>query len=108
MAIPIHAKEERRAWKRYIVLLKGKYLLDNFRHYKECIVIDISRQGACIKTPIEDNVSRGDAICLKLVNDKESCLKINAEVQWTKTIEHGSLIGIKFESPFDIQATKIL
>lgn len=108
MAIPIHAKEDRRTCKRYIVLLKGRYLLDSSTHYKECIVIDISRQGACIKTPIENNVSRGDAISLQLVSDRETCLKINAEVQWTKTIEHGSLIGIKFESPFDIQATKIL
>jgi len=53
MAIPINAKEDRRSWKRYIVLLKGKYLLDKDKRHKECIVIDISRQGACIKIPLE-------------------------------------------------------
>ncbi len=108
MTIPINAKEDRRAWRRYIVLLKGKYFLDNFKHYKECIIVDISRQGACIKTPLETNVSRGDAICLQLLTDKETNLNINAEVQWTKAIDHGSLMGIKFETLLDIHATNIV
>jgi hypothetical protein len=108
MAIPINAKEDRRAWKRYIVLLKGKYLLDNVKRYKECIVIDLSRQGACIKTPIENNVSRGDSICLEISTNEVPSVAINAQVQWTKTVEHGLLIGIKFETLLDAQAYNIL
>jgi uncharacterized protein YuzE len=104
MAIPINAKEDRRSWKRYIVLLKGKYLLDKDKRHKECIVIDISRQGACIKTPIENKVSRGDEICLEIFTKEAASIVINAAVQWTKKIEHGLLIGIKFEALLDAQA----
>jgi hypothetical protein len=104
MAIPINAKEDRRSWKRYIVLLKGKYLLDKDKRHKECIVIDISRQGACIKTPIENRVSRGDAIYLEIFTKEAASIVINAAVQWTKKIEHGLLIGIKFEALLDAQA----
>jgi hypothetical protein len=107
MAIPINAKEDRRAWKRYIVLLKGKYLIDKVKRYKECIVIDISRQGACIKTPIENNVARGDSICLEISPKEASSAALNATVQWTKKIEHGLLIGIKFEALIDAKAYDI-
>jgi hypothetical protein len=108
MAIPINAKEDRRSWKRYIVLLKGKYLLDKVKRHKECIIIDISREGACIKIPLEKNISRGDAICLEIFTKEATSIVINAAVQWTKKIEHGLLIGIRFETLIDAQAYDIL
>ncbi len=108
MAIPINAKEDRRLWKRYIILLTGKYLLDKDKRHKECIVIDISRQGACIKTPLENNVLRGDSICLEIFTKEKTSIVINSAIQWTKKIEHGLLIGIKFETLLDNQACDIL
>jgi len=104
MAIPINAKEDRRSWKRYIVLLKGKYLLDKDKRHKECIVIDISRQGACIKTPIENKVSRGDAICLEIFTTEAASIVINAAVQWTKKNRTRAAHRIKFEALIDAQA----
>jgi uncharacterized protein YuzE len=108
MVIPINAKEDRRSWKRYIVLLKGKYLLDTVKRHKECIIIDISREGACIKTPLEKKISRGDSICLEIFTKEATSIVINAAVQWTKKIEHGLLIGIRFETLIDAQAYDIL
>jgi hypothetical protein len=108
MAIPINAKEDRRTWKRYIVLLKAKYLLNNVKRYKECIVIDLSRQGACIKTPVENKVSRGDSICLEVFTKGATSIVIDATVQWTKQVEHGLLIGIKFETVLDSKTSDLL
>ena len=108
MAIPINIKEDRRAWKRSIVLLKAKYMLNNVRRYKECIVIDISRQGACIKTPIENKISRGDSISLEISGNDTTNVAITAEIKWTKKIENGLLIGIQFETLLDTQANHIL
>jgi hypothetical protein len=108
MAISIDAHEDRRSWKRYIVLLTGRYLLNNDKRHKECMVIDISRQGACIKTPNENKISRGDSICLEMFTKGTTSIVIDATVQWTKQIEHGLLMGIKFAALLDAQAYDIL
>jgi hypothetical protein len=108
MAISIDAHEDRRSWKRYIVLLTGRYLLNNDKRHKECMVIDISRQGACIKTPNENKISRGDSICLEMFTKGTTSIVIDATVQWTKQIEHGLLMGIKFATLLDAQAYDIL
>ena len=39
----------------------------------------------------------------KYLPKEAASIVINAAVQWTKKIEHGLLIGIKFESLLDAQ-----
>ena len=55
-------KENNRSWQRFNILLKTRYLLDDFSWYRECVIIDISRQGASINLPIDENVALGNSM----------------------------------------------
>ena len=36
--------ENSRSWQRFNILLKAKYILEAISWYRECVIIDVSRQ----------------------------------------------------------------
>ncbi len=62
----VELKKNRRAGKRFTMLFQTRFLVANSSNYKDCIIIDISRTGACAKLPAGEKVMIGDEICFEL------------------------------------------
>jgi len=62
----VDLKENRRAEKRFLVFIQARFLVAHSQRYKECIIIDISRTGACAKLPRGEIVTIGGEIFLNL------------------------------------------
>jgi hypothetical protein len=108
MEIPANIKEDRRSWKRFDLLMKANYFLPKNTWYKECAIIDISRQGACIKTPAETDIRAGSSISLELFTKEIQSVNIKGIIKWIKESENGLIIGIKFNSALDNKIYKNL
>ena len=73
------AVKNRRAWQRYGVFLKARYVTKSSCKIKACIVLNIGRGGACLMLPQENEIiSKGIKIFLQLQlwNWRESALRV--------------------------------
>ena len=95
------ATEDRRAFKRFGVLLKISYFLYNAPYPKEGLLVDVSRRGACIKIQKESNLSAGGTILLEILAKDLNNINIKGEIAWFKQTEDGLVIGVKFNKPLD-------
>jgi len=99
----IALKENVRSWQRFNVLLNAKYFLEDFSWYRECVIIDISRQGASINLPIDEKVALGTSIILEIVTNQLDNVTFKGEIVWIKQSENAFLIGIRFKKLLDFQ-----
>lgn len=95
------ATEDRRAFKRFEVLLKVTYYLYNAPYPKEGLLVDVSKRGACIKIQKEINLSAGGTILLEILTTDLKTLNIKGEIVWFKQSEDGYIVGIKFNKLLD-------
>ena len=93
--------ENRRAFKRFGVLLKTSYFLHNAPYPKEGLMIDVSRTGACLKIQKETNLSVGGTILLEILSRDLNNINIKGEISWVKQTEEGFVIGVKFTKALD-------
>jgi hypothetical protein len=103
----IDLKENRRIGKRFMVLFQARFLVVHSQSYKECIIIDISRKGACAKLPPGENVMIGGEIFFELPTKGLDNVMVKGEVVWSKQIENGFIIGVKFKKLLDSEILKI-
>ncbi len=95
------ATEDRRAFKRFEVLLKITYYLYNAPYPKEGLLVDVSRRGACIKLQKEPNLSVGATILLEILTKDLKTLNMKGEIIWFKQLEDGFIAGLKFHKLLD-------
>lgn len=97
MQNPVPLKENSRACQRFNILLKGKYLLEGVSWYRECVIIDISREGASVNMPIEEKISLGTFVILEIVNKQLDNIILKGAVKWIKQSENALLVGVRFK-----------
>jgi hypothetical protein len=103
MRNPVDLKQNIRSWQRFNVLLKAKYLLEDLSWYRECVIIDISREGASINLPIDEKISLGTFVILVIVTKQLENIILQGKIKWIKQAEHTVLVGIKFKKLLDFQ-----
>jgi len=103
MQNPVDLKENIRSWQRFNILLKANYLLEDFSWYRECVIIDISREGASINLPIEEKISLGTFVILVIVTKQLENITLQGKIKWIKQSENAVLVGVKFKKILDCQ-----
>lgn len=103
MQNPVALKENSRSCQRFNVLLNAKYFLEDFNWYRECVIIDISRQGASINLPIDEKIALGISIILELITKQLESITIKGEITWIKQFENAFLIGVQFKKLLDFR-----
>ena len=93
----VELKENGRAGKRFTLLFQTRFLVAHSQGYKECIIIDISRKGACAKLPAGENVMIGGEIFFEIPANGLENVTAKGEVVWSQQIENGFIIGVKFK-----------
>jgi hypothetical protein len=93
----VELKENRKTGKRFTLLFQTRFLAANSQQYKECIIIDISRTGACAKLPAGENVMIGGEIFFELPANGLENVTVKGKVVWSQQIENGFIIGVKFK-----------
>jgi len=97
MQNPVPLKENSRAWQRFNILLKAKYFLEDVSWYRECVIIDISRDGASVNLPIEEKISLGTPVILEIINKELDNITLKGSVKWIKHSENALLVGVRFK-----------
>ena len=100
-------KENRRDEKRFLVFIQARFLMAHSQRYKECVIIDISRTGACAKLPRGEIVTIGGEIFFELPTKELENGTVKGEIVWSKQIENGFIIGVKFKNLLDKKILKI-
>jgi len=96
-------KENSRSWRRFNVLLNAKYFLEGVNWYRECVIIDISKQGASVNLPIDEKVVLGTNVILEVITKQLENVIFKGKIVWIKQSESTFLIGIKFKKLLDFQ-----
>ena len=60
--------EDKRSWYRFKFVLKGKYSHEQHSRQRECTVLDISVNGACLKLPRDEDFAAGAPIFIEVLN----------------------------------------
>jgi hypothetical protein len=97
MQNPIPLKENSRTWQRFNILLRAKYFLEDVSWYRECVIIDISREGASVNLPIEEKISLGTSVILEIMNKELENITLKGVVKWIKHSERALLVGVRFK-----------
>jgi hypothetical protein len=84
-----------------MVILKAHYFFEHCNWYRECLIIDISRKGACTKLPIDEKIIRGAVIFLEIFNKQFQSTTVRGTIIWIKQTENAFIIGIKFKKVLD-------
>jgi hypothetical protein len=107
MQNPINVKDNRRVSQRFTILLKAQYFFENNHSYQDCTIIDISRSGAAIMIPRDDNAAKGKIIFLEILKGLES-ISLRGALVWVSMVENGYLAGVKFTKLIDANTFKHL
>ena len=85
--------EDERSWDRYKLFLKAQYSFDQSSRKRECTVLDISLNGACLKLPKNEDVAAGDPIFFEVLNREMNKVNIEAVVVWSQPTDRSVLVG---------------
>jgi hypothetical protein len=107
MQNPIEKKDNRRSCQRFTILLKAQYYFENNHSYRDCTIIDVSRSGAAIMLPKDENAAKGNTIFLEIVKGLES-ISLRGSLVWVSLIENGYLAGIRFNKLLDMNTLQLL
>ena len=104
---PIEINEERRSCRRFAVLLKAQYFTEKQHAYRDCTIINISRSGAAIMLPKEENAVKGNTIFLEVLKGLES-IRLKGSIVRLSLIENGFLAGVRFTKLIDMNTLQLL
>ena len=91
--------EERRKSARVPIKLRGLYHLQGEESWKECSVVDLSRNGMGIAFLTQEEIDVGSTIRLKVFHLKEpNTANIKGILKWIKPMENGFIGGIEITS----------
>jgi len=91
--------EERRKSARVPIKLRGLYHLQGEESWKECSVVDLSRNGMGIAFLTQEEIDVGSTIHLKVFYLKEpNTANIKGILKWIKPMENGFIGGIEITS----------
>ena len=102
------AVKTRRAWQRYGVFLKARYVTKSSCKIKACIVINLGRGGACLLLPQNEIISKGIKIFLQVLTMESERISIKGEIVWFKKIENVFIAGVKFIQVLNMNTLKKL
>ena len=94
--------EEHQNRKRYVVFLHAKYLLKPREETGECVVVNITSNGACIMFPHEAVFAKGDALSLKIKTKGSEIVTATGNFVWCKKMETAWVTGVEFSKPLNI------
>ncbi len=101
MDIQTAVTKVKRVYQHFAVFLRMHYALGNSNDLQEGAIIDISRDGACIKIQNERNISKGDTISLEIQTKDFNNITINGEIIRFKHTKDGYVVDIKFNKLYD-------
>ena len=91
--------KERRKSARVPIKLRGLYHLQGEESWKECSVVDLSRNGMGIAFLTQEEIDVGSTIHLKVFYLKEpNTANIKGILKWIKPMENGFIGGIEITS----------
>ena len=90
------ACKDLRAWQRYGVFLKARYVTKSSCKIKACIVLNIGRGGACLLLTQNEIISKGLKIYLQVLTMELEKISIKGEIIWFKKFENVFFAGVKF------------
>jgi hypothetical protein len=93
--------EDKRSWGRFKFVLKGKYSHEQRSSQRECTVLDMSVNGACLKLPRDDDFAAGAPIFIEVLNREMNKMNIEARVVWSQHTEENVLVGSRFTETLD-------
>ena len=80
--------EDRRKFKRFPVLLNAQYLEDNKEEWKECSIIDVSREGAGMNVYTKERIYIDTMLQLRIVVPiKKEPIDAVGTLMWIREIE---------------------
>jgi hypothetical protein len=95
------SSENKRLWDRFELFLKAKYSCEQFSRNKECTVLDMSVDGACLKLLKDVDVVEGALIVIELLNKDMNKVSIESLVVWIQNTGVSVLVGCKFKQALD-------
>ena len=95
------SSENKRLWDRFELFLKAKYSCEQFSRKKECTVLDMSVDGACLKLPKDVDVVEGALIVIELLNKVMNKVSIESLVVWSQQTDESVLVGCWFVTMLD-------
>ena len=100
--IVVTVKSNERSNSRFMVLMKAQYFLnDQWNRYRECLIIDISRDGACIKLPSDTKISLDELVNVELFSKENESVQFSGPVKWIRRSENALIAGIKLKKLLD-------
>ena len=93
----VDLKKNKRVGKRFATLFRTRFLMAHSQRYRDCIIIDIGRTGACAKIPAGENIMIGDEIVFELPTKELNNFTVKGEIVWSQKIENGFIIGVRFK-----------
>jgi len=107
MQIPIETKANLRSYKRFTVLQKAQYYTEKNHFYRDCTIIEISRSGAAIMFPKDENVVKDNIIVLEVLKELETIV-LKGSIVRVSMIENGYIAGVKFTKLIDMNVLQHL
>ena len=97
--------ENKRKYNRFPLNLKARYLQeDDHQEWKECSVVDISREGVGIEVYLRERISINSILHLEIIApEKEKLIKASGFLMWIKEFKGNS----KFNFIAGMELTKI-
>jgi len=93
--------EDERSRDRFKLFLKAKYSFEQSSRKRECTVLDISVNGACLKLPKDVDVAAGDPIYFEVLNKDMNKVSIESLVVWSQQTDESVLVGCWFVTKLD-------
>lgn len=84
--------KDKRKYKRFSINLKARYLQeDDHQEWKECYVIDISREGMAIEVYLKERIPIRSILHLEIIAPKrEKLIKASGILMWIKEFKGNS------------------
>ena len=93
--------EDKRSCDRFKLFLKAKYSCEQFSGKKECTVLDMSVNGACLKLQKNADVAEGSSIFFEVLNQEMKTIPIEARIVWSQHTGESVLVGSNFIQTLD-------
>lgn len=97
------SSNDKRSWDRFKLFLKAKYSCEQISKKKECTVLDMSENGACLKLQKDANLAEGDPIYFEVLNRDMKKIPIEAMVVWSQHTGESVLVGSRFSEKLDTE-----
>ena len=93
--------EDQRSWDRFKLVLKGKYSHEQGSRQRQCTVLDMSVNGACLKLPKDEEFADGAPLFIEILNREMNKVPIEALIVWSQHTGESVLVGSRFPRTLD-------